>query len=58
MADWSVGSKRKETAERNERRVNVAREPTRVERRWKPKEEPGGGRGRPMQYAQGLGAGF
>lgn len=30
----------------------------RVERRWKTKEDPGGERGRPMQYAQGLGGVF
>jgi len=40
------------------RRVNGMREPPRAERRWETKEEPGRRRGRPMQYAQGLGAGF
>lgn len=30
----------------------------RAERRWKTNEEPGGERGRPMQYAQGLGGVF
>ena len=57
MAEWSVGAW-SETAERNKRRMNGMREPPRAERRWKTKEEPGRRRGRPMQYAQGLGAGF
>jgi len=42
----------------NGMRLNEAREPLRVERRWETKEEPERRRGRPMQYAQGLGAGF